>query len=280
MSLEILIKKSESKSKEIPKRYLGDIRRFKEWCADSGQVDGIQSMLDYMYFSLKDQRVKKNTWERRYCAIRKHLSVIYGVVFKANPEVAKAIKAMREEFSEQGHEKQNETNSLSAVEKRKLLADIHKLPTRERAIALVNLYTANKPNEMVQIMVKDFDFTTRKVKVSVRGKDHFKRLPTEVTRAARKYIKEYNLQPDNYFVGSVSKSGIYNSAQITVGGYHKAILRWTGLQPEVLRKTQINFMYAEGAGLPTIAKQSGHNCLDSLINHNLQITDSTIDKYL
>ncbi|WP_233569683.1 hypothetical protein [Planomicrobium sp. Y74] len=54
----------EKKMEEIPRQYEGDIRRYKEYCCNTGQIVGTEAMLDYLYISLIEQRVKKTTGER------------------------------------------------------------------------------------------------------------------------------------------------------------------------------------------------------------------------
>jgi len=39
-------------------------------------------------------------------------------------------------------------------------------------------------------------------------------------------------------------------------------------------------MHAAGADLPTIARQTGHQSLDTLIQYYLTVSEMTIDKYL
>ncbi|WP_255485893.1 hypothetical protein [Sporosarcina sp. BP05] len=72
----------DKKMGEIPRQYEGDIRRYKEYCSSTGQLVGTEALLDYLYISLTEQRVKKTTWERRLSAIRKYLSVIRNIDFK------------------------------------------------------------------------------------------------------------------------------------------------------------------------------------------------------
>ena len=49
----------EKKMEEIPRQYEGDIRRYKAYCCSTGQVVGTEAMLDYLYISLTEQRIKK-----------------------------------------------------------------------------------------------------------------------------------------------------------------------------------------------------------------------------
>src|SRR5690606_11547220 len=110
---------------------------------------------DYLFVSLTVQKVKKTTWERRLAAIRKHLSVTYGIDFKSNPEVARELSGMRKKFKEEEHAKQTQLKGKSAGDKQEILNLINALPVREKAITLVNLITANRPSEMVRLKIED-----------------------------------------------------------------------------------------------------------------------------
>lgn len=264
----------------IPKGYNGDIRRYLEFCKLTNQSDSVESLLDYLDVSLKEQCVKKNTWERRLAAIRKHLTVTQGINFKKETEVTQEISAMRKEFTAE----QKKVEGKSAIDKQELLDVIVNLPTRKKAITYVNLITANRPSEMVRMKIKDFDLDGRFVEVKLVKQDkiHTKRLSFECVKAVREYISEFKLQPDDYFVGRYNyrKSGKYESVQISEIGYAKALLKWTQFTAYNFRKTQVVAMHTAGADLSTIAKQTGHKSLAVLGNHYLDVANSTIDKYL
>jgi len=110
---------------------------------------------------------------------------------------------------------------------------------------------------------------------------HTKRLTKDVINAIELYIYEYGLRADDYFVGRVYKNGRYESTAISEIGYCKALQRWTGgLTGYNFRKSQVVAMHAVGADLPTIAQQTGHKSLETLIQHYLTVSDITVDKYL
>lgn len=270
------------KQTEIPARYEGDIRRYLQYCSETDQPDCVEALLDYLYVSLKDHRVKKTTWERRLAAVRKHLTVTQGVDFKSEPEAADELSAMRKMYKEEERADQIVLGGQSALDKQEVLEMIYKLPVREKAIAYVNLITANRPSDMVRMQIKDFDFNGRFVRVYLpkQSKWHTKRLTLELIKAVKDYIKTYNLKDDDYFVGRVNKSGVYTSAQITEGGYSKSLHKWLGITGYNLRKTQVVAMHIAGADLPTIAKQTGHESVEVLAKHYLQVSDTTVDKYL
>lgn len=272
----------EEKQNEIPVRYEGDIKRYLLYCAETDQPDSIEALLDYLYVSLKEHLVKKTTWERRLAAVRKHLTVVHGVDFKTEPGAADELSAMRKMFKEEERAEQILLEGQSALDKQEVLEMIYKLPTREKAITYVNLITANRPSDMVRMQIKDFDFNGRFVRVYLpkQSKWHSKRLTQEVIKAVKDYIKAYNLKADDYFIGRVNKSGVYTSAQISEGGYSKALHKWLGITGYNLRKTQVVAMHSAGADLPTIAKQTGHESVEVLSKHYLQVSDTTVDKYL
>lgn len=272
----------EQKNNEIPKRYEGDIRRYLEYCTATDQTDSPEAMLDYLYVSLTEQRIKKNTWERRLAAIRKHLSVTQGVDFKTEPEVAEELSGMRKMYAEEQNADLIHTKGKSAVDKQELLDLIYTLPVREKAITLVTLITANRPNEMVRLKIKDFDLEGKTVSVYLKKQKtwHNKRITQEVVKAVRDYIRRFKLKEDDYFVGRVYKGGRYESVEISEIGYTKALQKWTGLTGYNFRKSQVVAMHEAGADLPTIAKQTGHRSLEVLSEHYLTVSDSTVDKYL
>jgi len=270
----------EQKNNEIPKQYAGDIRRYLDYCVKSIQLDGTEAMLDYLYWSLMEQKVKKTTWERRLSAIKKHLAVIHKIELET--DVTSELSAMRRIYGEEGNAHLIKVQGKSSVDKFELLEMILKLPTREKAICLVNLITANRPNEMVRIKIKDFNLKGRTLDVYLmkQRKWHTKRLTLETVTVVKTYIQEYQLNPEDYFVGRVFKGGRYQSVEMTETGYWKSLQRWTGLTAYNFRKSQVVAMHEAGADLSTIAKQTGHKSLETLVEHYLSVSVSTIDKYL
>lgn len=270
------------KAKEIKPGYLSQIKQFLAYCIDTGQPDNVKAMLDYLYFSITDQKVKKTSWELRLVAIRRYLVVTHDVNFENEPAVAGTLKTLRSLFKEESRADQIRLDGKSAVDKQELLDIVHKLPVREKAITFVNLITANRPSEMVRLKIKDFNLEGRFVSVYLekQSKWHNKRLNQEVVKAIRDYIRIFKLKPDDYFVGRVFKGGRYESVEISEIGYTKALQKWTGLTGYNFRKSQVVAMHEAGADLPTIAKQTGHRSLEVISKHYLSVSDSTVDKYL
>lgn len=272
----------EEKMKEIPSQYEGDIRRYQEYCWRTGQIVGTEAMLDYLYISLTEQRIKKTTWERRLAAIKKYLSVIYKIEFKGEARIAYELSAMRKMYREDQYAHLLQVRGKSAIDKKELMDILNRLPIRAKAICLVNLVTASRPTEMVRLKVRDFDLKNRSVQVYLKKQKrwHTKRLTQEVVIAIDIYIREFRLKLDDYFVGRVYKNGRYESAAISEVGYGKALQRWTGLTGYNFRKSQVVAMHISGADLPTIAQQTGHKSLETLVQHYLTVSEITVDKYL
>lgn len=272
----------EKKMEEISKQYEGDIRRYKNYCSNTGQVIGTEAMLDYLYTSLTEQQIKKTTWERRLAAIRKYLNVIHKIEFKGEAGVAYELSGIRKMYQDDQYGHLIQVRGKSAIDEKELMGILNNLPIRAKAICLVNLVTANRPNEMVRLKIRDFDLKNKSVYVYLKKQKrwHTKRLTLEVINAIDIYIGEYRLKPDDYFVGRVYKNGRYESTAISEIGYCKALQRWTGLTGYNFRKSQVVAMHAAGADLPTIAQQTGHQSLETLIQHYLTVSEITVDKYL
>ncbi|WP_236015339.1 site-specific integrase [Planococcus soli] len=239
-------------------------------------------MLDYLYISLTEKRIKKTTWERRLAAIRKYFSVIHRIEFKGETRVAYELSAMRKMYREDQYAHLLQVRGKSAIDKKELTTTLNNLPIRAKAICLVNLVTANRPNEMVRLKIRDFDLKNKSVHVYLKKQKrwHTKRLTQEVINAINLYIREYCLRADDYFVGRVYKNGRYESTTISEIGYYKALQRWTGLTGYNFRKSQVMAMHIAGADLPTIAQQTGHQSLETWIQHYLTVSEITVDKYL
>ena len=272
----------KEKQKEFPTKYEGDIKRFIAYCSTTKQAETLETMLDYLYISLVSEKIKKTTWERRLIAIKKHFSMRHNVDFRREIEVANELSLMRKIYKEEQYAEQIQIQGKSAVNKSELLKKIHQLPTRAKAICLVNLITANRPNEMVRLKIRDFDLDERSLKVYMKKQRmwHHKRLTAEVTKAVTAYINEYNLKSDDYFVGRVYKNGVFESKLISETAYWNSLKKWIDLTAYNLRKTQVVAMHEAGADLSTIAKQTGHRSLLTLSKHYLAVSNTTVDKYL
>lgn len=126
----------EIKKYEIPKQYLRDIRRYLEYCSTTDQPDGTDAMLNYLYSSLIEKKVKKTTWERRLAAIKKHLLVMHKINFNKELDVANELSVMRKIYMEEQNAYLFKVEGKSAVDKPELLKLIRKLPIREKQSVL------------------------------------------------------------------------------------------------------------------------------------------------
>lgn len=268
------------KGNTIPKRYEGDIRRFLHFAAETGQNEGLETLIQYLAYSLDVQKVKKSTFERRLAAVKKYFSVTYGQTFtdQQQEQLSRLRKLYTlEEYSEQIH-----VQGQAAADKGEVMAMIDKMDKREKAIALVNLITANRPSEMVRLKVSDFDLVGRSVRVYLPKQKqwHNKRLTQEVVKAVKAYVKAYKLLPDDYFVTRERHDERYKGKPLGETAYNRLIHKILGFAPYTLRKTQVTAMHEAGADLPTIAKQTGHKSLETISKHYLNVNDKTVDKYL
>ena len=264
----------------IPERYAGDIRRFNVYCTETHQNEDVDALLNYLAYSIQMQKVKKSTAERRYAAVKKYLEVTYRV--NLTPNQQETVSQLRAVFQLEAYKAQTRMEGQPAAIKSEVMDMVRAMATREKAICLVNLITANRPTEMVRLRVQDFNLTNRSVAVYLKKQNewHDKRLTQETVKAVREYIETYNLQPADYFVGRVRRWGHYESVQITEGGYYKLIRRLLGFAPYTLRKTQVSAMHEAGADAHTIAQQTGHQSIKTLTDHYLTVSNTTVDKYL
>lgn len=278
---EDLIRRQEEKTL---KRYAGDIARFRAFCAERGREENTESLLAYLGHSLEAERVKKSTWDRRRAAVKKYLTVVLGQEY--TNQTTEQIRQMRKNFTEPEFRDQGRTEGKAPMEKADLMEQIRGLEDpRLKAIVLVNLITANRPSEMVQLRFRDFNLNARSVLVPLSKADgdfHAKRLTQEAVKAVQDYKRFYQLDDDAYFVGRTDRWGHYYSAEITTIAYNNLIRRILGdnVAPYVLRKTQVTAMHEQGADLATIAAQTGHKSLETISKHYLTVGEKTIDKYL
>ncbi|MBM7715345.1 integrase/recombinase XerC [Bacillus thermophilus] len=274
----------EQKLKEVEKRippgYRSEIRMYQKYCKETRQLETIESLMDFLFVSITEEAVKKNTWEKRVVALRKYFSVTYDISF--DEEIRKTVANIRKLYQEDDRKRLKKETGKLPVDLDELLNIIDILDTRAKAICLVNLDTANRPNEMVNLKIQDFQLDGRIVNVFLQKQDkwHNKRLQPGTVRAVQEYIKEYGLQPQDYFIGRRSKGGNFEGVKISETAYRKQLKKWTGYTPYNFRKTMVAFMHSAGADLSTIAKQTGHRSLETLDKHYLNVADATVDKFM
>lgn len=268
------------KGRKIPARYTGDIKRFLAYIEQTKQEEGITALLNYLAHGLDVQKVKKSTFERRLAAAKKYLSVTHGITF--NEQQQAQLAQLRKLYTLEEYKEQTHVKGQTAADKVEVMAMIEKLDKREKAIALVNLITANRPSEMVRLKISDFDLVGRSVRVYLpKQKEwHNKRLTQEAVKSVKDYVKAYKLQPGDFFVTRERQDERYKNKPLGELAYNRLIHKLLGFAPYTLRKTQVTAMHEAGADLPTIAKQTGHKSLETISKHYLSVNDKTVDKYL
>lgn len=277
-------------------RYQGDFNRFLSYCEIQDREINVNSAIAYMKYTLVQEQRKQSTWDRRLAAIKKHLHIRYGIT-PTNKQLDD-LRTLRKFYNEDQYVHLKVIQGKNAEEKQQLLDDINELEVhingftkkdiRMKAIALVNLVTANRPSEMVRLKVKDFNLNERAVLVHMKkqGEVKYKRLTRDCVTAIKQYIQKYQLEPDDYFVCRVTRHQTVvrdedgKTNQMTEIGYNKLVQTKLHIAPYVFRKTQITAMHEAGASLPVIARQSGHKSLQTITDHYLNVRDREVDKYI
>lgn len=272
----------QQRKKHISSGYNSDIKQYQNYCSQSGQPEGLESMLDYLFVSIIQQRVKKNTWVKRLSALKRYFTVSYAIDFDNEGIVLKDIAYIRRLYHNEEYKDLNRARGKQRVNYDDLIGLIIDLPVREKAICLVNLITTSRPSEMVAIKMMDFNFDDNSVSIYLKKQKKWveKRLNQLTMRAVKEYKSKYKLKDEDYFVGQVLKNGAYRSKQISTDAYRKFLRKMIGLAPYNLRKTQVSSMHDKGADLQTIIKQTGHSSTQTLAEHYLKVSDKTVDKYL
>lgn len=282
---------------KILDKYQGDFNRFLDYCERQSRSIDYKAVIAYMKYTLVQEGRKRSTWDRRLAAIKKHLAVTYKL--KPTNDELLDLRALRKFYNEDAYEDKRRMVGQSAEDKTDLLGAIENLTvkmngykrsdTRMIAIAMVNLVTANRPSEMTRLKVSDFNLKERIVRVNIKkqGKDMNKVLTRECVAAVKKYIQEYDLLPDDYFVCKVTRHQTVvrnpetaETEKMTEVGYNKLIQTKLQMNPYVFRKTQITAMHEAGADLSVIARQSGHESLETIAKHYLNVRDKEVEKYI
>lgn len=272
--------------------YKGEYNRFSKWCKDNGKQIEFDSVSKYLYEAIKGinrkQGVRLNTFNRISAALSFYLNYKHGIRF--TDEQKEVIGKLRQMYNQADYIQAKGYKPTTAAQNKNEVLDLinkydtnNKTDIRIRAICLVNLISMNRPSEMVLLKVKDFDLVNNMVFVPLvkQGEPFNKRLTLECVQAIKKYIKTFNLNDDDYFVGKCNKYGNYTSSELDPNVYGKHIKRWlNGLAPYSLRKTQITSMYNNGADVTKIALQSGHKNQETITKHYLNIDKSHLDEYL
>ncbi|MEK5486789.1 tyrosine-type recombinase/integrase [Lysinibacillus sp. FSL M8-0355] len=269
--------------------YKGEFNLYVKWAkASSYPVDSFETVEKYLLEQVQVKRVKLNTFNRKHAALKFYLEYQYDL--KQTDKQTTNTKAMRALYKTGEYMKLASVQAKTKAEnKDEVLGMIDKYDTKEksdirkRAILLVNLITANRPSEMVTMKVSDFNLDNNEVLISLhkQGVPHKKRLTIECVNAVKKYIKMFDLNSNDYFVGKADKHGNYSSAELDANVYNKHVKRWlNGLAPYSLRKTQITNMYKNGADIPVIAKQTGHSSKETITKHYIDVYANDVDQFL
>lgn len=261
-------------------RYLIDYKNFKKYCAELGNDVSGEMLVYYLHHSLKEQRVKKNTFNRRYFACKKMMEC-EGIQLSA--EQVELVRQLRKYFKTDEHAKQAKVEGKNAIPSDDLLTAIQQITDpRTKAILLVQFYTAGRPSEMVSLKISDFNLNDGQVTVYLQKQREYvdKRLPLLCVNAIKTYIQAHNLKEDDYFIGTVDKHGNYRSREISLTGYNKFLNKVIGLSAYNFRKSLVSHMHNRGAHVEVIQKQTGHSSTRTITEHYLKVDKSMVDKFL
>lgn len=260
--------------------YHYEIKSFLEFCKITQQEPDYYSMLDYLDISVSVEKVKRKTWDKRLYAIKKFIE--HEKLDTFTKSIKDEVSAIRDFYKDEENIELIRAGGKKHMDKNELLKTINSLDIRERAICLVNLVTACRPSEMVRIQMKHFDIESRDLNVYLKKQKTWvhKRIDLETVKALQQYKDKYKLTDDSYLIGRVDRYGNYSSTEVTEHGYRKMLRRWTGVSPYTFRKTQVVHMHNMGADLKTISEQTGHKSVKTIADHYLNVSSSTIDKYL
>lgn len=132
---------------------------------ETSQVENTESVLDFLYTSIETERVKKTKWEKRLSALIKYFSYEFKIDFKFDEEMNKSLANIRDLYNDEMNSNLIKVEGKRAINKETLFYKVEKLETREKAICMVNMITANRPNEMVRLKIGHFDLENNSVGV-------------------------------------------------------------------------------------------------------------------
>lgn len=260
--------------------YVRDFRLYTAYCTAEEKEVGEQSLLHYLHYSLTEQKVKKNTFNRRYFAIKKMLELQGIELSEAHRPV---VIRLRRQFASAEHATQARVEGKSAVNSNELLEHIRGLAdARAKAILFTQFYTGNRPSEMVLLKVGDFYLNNREVDVYLKKQRMYKakNLPRECVDAIRDYVRLFDLTAEDFFVGQVHKTGSYISRSISLTAYYNLLQKWSGYSAYNYRKSLVSHMYKNGASVEVIQQQTGHTNTQTITQHYLQVDKESVNKYL
>lgn len=261
-------------------RYFIDYRLFCTYCENEHKPINEQSFMHYLHYSLKQQKVKKSTFNRRYFAIKKLFESNGIPLTDAHKSI---VLGLRKQYSSEEHAAQSAMVGKKAIDSNELLPKIRLMDDiRAKAILFVQFYTANRPSEMVLLKIGDFNLPQREVVVYLQKQRKFKSktLAAECIDALKAYISMYQLADDDYLIGHVHQNGQYNSRSISLPAYYKMLDKWVGYSAYNFRKSLVSHMHKNGAPVEVIQRQTGHTSSQTIIQHYLNVDKASVDKFL
>ena len=255
----------EWKSPLTIKNYLGDLRHFASWFAQTNgeqltpQGITIFDVRSYKSYLLTIAKFKPATVNRRLAALSKlcRWAKTEGII-KADP--TSEVKGVRQVSGA--------PKALNPLEFRRLLREVHK-GGKPRDIAIVELLanTGVRVGELVRLTLEDIQISSRKGKVTVRSGKGAKYREVPLNADARRAIDNYlEVRPtdgvDALFIGQRGSVLTPSAVWRVVKKYgHRAGL---DISPHTLRHTfGTRLVRRKGVDLVTVAAMMGHESLDT-----------------
>lgn len=154
------------------KMYASDFKLFMRFCETNELPIDFESMEYYLHQSITDQQVRLSTFNRRAAGVKYWLTNQYKM--KQTLEQEERVRILRQMYNEEEYLRLKPMRGIRAENQNDVLRLIEKYDTnkksdiRKRAICLVNLFTANRPSEMVRLKIHDFDLPNRSVWVMLK----------------------------------------------------------------------------------------------------------------
>ena len=255
----------EGKSPQTIKGYISDLRRFRDWFAQTnGEAftpQGI-TLLDvraYQSYLVTVTRFKPSTVNRRLAALAKYCrwAKAQGLIQGDPTDGVKGVSQV-----------QAAPKALSSLELCRLLREVHKGgKARDIAILEVLANTGLRVGELAGLTLEDVEMSARKGRLTVRSGKGTKYRRVPLNADARRAIREYleirpNVEDDHLFI-SQRGSGLTSSA---IWRVVKKYGRRAGLEisPHTLRHTfGTRLVRSKGVDLVTVAVMMGHESVET-----------------
>jgi site-specific recombinase XerD len=257
--------------------YAHQVRRYLAWLGDRSPVDGDPlAQSDARDWAVRDYKRHLKAVERwKPASVNLALAALdsfYTQIGLGRPIVR------REELSKSA------PRAITVEEQRRLLRIAERARARDRAIAVVLLYTGLRLAELVALDVGDLRMSARKGVVIVRsGKgDAYREVPLNalVRQALDEWLAERKARVDDandkaLFVGRSGRRLSKRSVDDVVRGLGKDA--GVSLSAHVLRHTFLTRMVRQGSDLVLVAELAGHRRLETTRRYSLP---SDIDRLL